>query len=48
MNGTRRTTWTRPITRFACLLAVAVSLGGCVIYPAYGPHWRPYPGYYYR
>ena len=45
MNARRRTAWTKPIARAACLVAVALSLGGCVVYPAYGPHWHPW-GYY--
>ena len=50
MQHYRRTAWSRPATRAICLLAAALSLGGCVVYPypAYAPHWRPWPGYYYR
>ncbi len=47
----RRAAWRRPATQAICLLALALSLGGCIVYPAgpgYGPHWRPWPGYYYR
>ena len=50
ISNRRRTAWRRPATRAICLLAAAVSLAGCVVYPAgpyYGPHWRPWPGYYY-
>jgi hypothetical protein len=34
--------------RAICLLAAALGLSGCVVYPAYGPHWHPWHGYYYR
>jgi len=47
---TRRTTWRGSAVRAACLLAAALSLAGCVVYPAwgpgYGPHWHPWHGYY--
>ena len=48
-SQTSRRTWRRTATRALCLLAVAASLGGCVIYPVgYGPHWHPWHGGYYR
>jgi hypothetical protein len=49
-HNSRNVAWRRHATRAACLLAAALSLGGCIVYPAgpgYGPHWRPWPGYYY-
>ena len=33
------------IMRIACLVAAAISLAGCIVVPAGGPHWHPY---YYR
>jgi hypothetical protein len=46
MHGHRPTAWTKPIARAVCLLAMALSLSGCVVYPAYGPYWHPGHGYY--
>ena len=49
-HNSRNVASRRHATRAACLLAAALSLGGCIVYPAgpgYGPHWRPWPGYYY-
>lgn len=45
MRDVTRASWTRRAMRMACVVAAAISLAGCVVVPAYGPHWHPY---YYR
>jgi len=47
MQQSRQIPWTRPALRAICLLAAVAGLAGCVVYPAYGPYWRPRPHYYY-
>ena len=41
----RRRAWTRPLLRAVCLMALAFGVSGCVVYPAFGPHWHYYRGY---
>lgn len=46
MNGTGRRMF--GLLRTASAVGLALLLSGCVVYPAYGPHWHPRYGYYYR
>jgi hypothetical protein len=42
MHDVTQASRTRRAIRMACVLASAMVLAGCVVVPAYGPHWHPY------
>jgi hypothetical protein len=48
MNRTNKRNWLRPAGRIVCVVLAALSLAGCVIYPAGGYYYRPYPYHYWR
>ena len=41
MNRMNKRKWLRPAARTACVVLAALSLSGCVVYPAGGYYYRP-------